>query len=712
MSLAFEQIQALLHARSVAVVGASTDPRKVSGRPLGYLLRHRYGGRVYPVHPTAAEVQGVPAFPSLLAIPDPVDLAVVSVPAAGVPAVLRACAGRGVRAAVILTAGFAETGGLGGRLEDEVRAIARAGGMAVCGPNSVGIINVWERLTASFSAHLEQDLLPGPIAFVSQSGAMGTTIYNRMQDEGLGFSYFVSSGNEAVLESLDYVEAILPDERTRVVAAYVEGFRDGARLFRVGALARELGKSIVVLKVGRTEPARRAALSHTASVTGSYAVYRAAFRQAGIVHVHDVEELVDACRLLGGGRSIPGPRLGIITTSGGAGVLASDHVVAAGLEVPALSPDTRRRLEAALPAFAACGNPVDVTGQIFAEPGLLRRAVEILAAEEAVDALAVVLTMAPSETARRLAADLVQLARGPTKPLAVCWLAGSLVDGGRAVLREAGVPLYASVPSLAAGLRILLAAGPGARPSPASRPERRPSLPPGLLAALEQGGLLPYARARELLSLAGIPGPREAVVQDPAEAAAEAKRLGSPVALKLLSPALTHKTEAGAVRLGLEGPRAVEEAAADLLALAGRSLPPDSLEGLLVQEMVEGAVEALLGAVRDPQFGPVLTFGLGGVFVEALGDVSHRLPPLSRGDAESMTRELAGACVLEGARGRPPRDREALLLALLRFSALVEAIGPGLLEMDINPLLLREEGRGVVAVDVRVVGRRPDRSGP
>ncbi|MBI2528510.1 MAG: acetate--CoA ligase family protein [Candidatus Rokubacteria bacterium] len=698
-------MEALLRARSVAILGASGDPRKVSGRPQKYLLRHAYRGAIYPVNPTATEVQGLPAYPSLAAIPGPVELAVVCVPAAKVPDAMTACGARGVPAAVILTAGFAETGADGARIQDEVALIARAHGIAVCGPNSVGIVNVWERLAASFSAALEQDLVPGPIAFVSQSGAMGTTIFNRMQDEGLGFSYFVSSGNEAVVESLDYMEALLPDERTRVIGGYIEGFRDGRKLFGVADLAHRLGKPIVLLKAGRTESGTRAALSHTASVTGSHRVYEAALRQAGVIAVHDIEELVDACRLLSRGRTFPGRRIGVLTGSGGAGVLAADHLGQAGLDVPSFSAATREALTAALPPFAACNNPVDVTAQIFAEPQLLEAAYAILTDEEVVDGLALVLTMAPAETARRLAEDVVRFTREGKKPLAVCWLAGSLVENGRTVLREAGVPLYASLPALASGLRVMVEAG---RPAavPTGPAAQRPPLPPPLRAALARGGLLPYARARELLACFGIPGPREAIVKTARAARRAALDLGGPVALKLLSAALTHKTDAGAVRLGLAPGAAVEKAARELLAL-GAGLPPGSVEGLLVQEMVEGGVEALVGAALDPQFGPVVTFGLGGVFVEVLRDVVHRLPPLGAAEAEAMTREIAGARILDGLRGQPPRDRAALVGALLGLSALLQEAGGLVAELDANPLLLLPEGRGVTAVDVRVVGHGP-----
>ncbi|MBI3031653.1 MAG: acetate--CoA ligase family protein [Candidatus Rokubacteria bacterium] len=698
------RLQPLLEPESVTIIGASTDAQKISGRPLRYLLRHGYKGRIYPVNAGAGEVLGLAAYPEVRALPEVPDLAVICVPAARVPAALEACGEHGIPAAVVLSAGFAETGEEGARLQAQAASIAARSGMFLCGPNSVGVINVWRRLTASFSAHLEEGLLAGPIAFVSQSGAMGTTTFNRMQDEGLGFSYFVSSGNQALLEAVDFIEAFLHDDHTEVVAAYIEGVRDGSKVLRVGRLARELGKPIVVLKAGRTDSGRRAALSHTAAVTGSHAVYRTAFRQAGIVMVEDIEELVDACRLLSQHRSLPGARMAVISGSGGVSVLAADHFAKAGLEIPLLSPDTVTTLQQILPPFAACQNPVDVTGQLFASPRLLQAALATAAQDPSVDGIALVLSMAPPDAARRMAEDIVLFAPQSPKPLAVGWLGGSMVEEGRAIIRKAGIPLYTTLPALAAGLRILVEAG--RRTQFVEAAHSVGVLPAPRREALERGGILPYLEARALLDHIGIEGPREAIVRDADEAVENAAQLGFPVAVKLLAPALSHKSEAGAVRVNLTTAHAVREAVGDLLEVARTRLAGEPGEGLLVQQMITGGSEFLLGLVRDAQFGNVLTLGAGGILVEVLRDVVHGLPPLSRGEAERMIGELAAARILDGVRGQPRRDREALIDALLRLSTLAETAGDAIEEMDINPLIVREEGRGAFAVDVRVVGRR------
>jgi acetyltransferase len=636
-------------------------------------------------------------------LPEVPDLAVICVPAAQVPPAVEACGESGVPAAVVLSSGFAETGEEGHRLQTEIASIARRHRMLLCGPNSVGVINVRLHLTASFSAHLEGDLLAGAIAFVSQSGAMGTTTFNRMQDEGLGFSYFVSSGNEASLEALDFIEAFLLDEHTQVVAAYIEGVHDGRKVFSVAELARTLGKKVVILKAGQTDSGRRAALSHTAAVTGSHAVYRAAFKQAGIIAVDDIEELVDACRLLSRGLSMSGDRVAVVTGSGGVSVLTADHFARAGLEIPLLSPTTVAALQRTLPPFAACQNPVDVTGQLFASPGLLRTALATLAVDASVDGIALVLSMAPPEVARRIAEDVVAFAPRSPKPLAVGWLGGSMVDGGRAVIRNAGIPLYSTLPALASGLRVLVQAG-GRVPSVKSA-RSMGSLPISLRRVLERGGMLRYDEARALLQHFGIQGPGEVIVQDPEEAVEKAAELGFPVAVKLLSQALSHKTDVGAVRTGLTSSTAVREAVGDLLDLAKR-LNLDSMEGVLVQQMVTGGLELLLGIVRDRQFGSVVTFGLGGTLVEVLRHVVHRLPPLSRGEGEDMVGGAGLERILQGVRGQPPRDREGLIDTLIRVSGLAEVAGEFIEELDINPLMVLEKGRGVVAVDVRVIGRK------
>ncbi len=693
----------LLHARSVAVVGASTDPAKVSGRPLRYLQRHGYGGRIYPIHATAAEVQGLAAFPDVRALPEVPELAVVCVPAAHVAEALSRCGEAGIPAVVVISSGFAETGPAGRARQEDIAALARRHGLLLCGPNSVGVINVWEHLTASFSAHLEQELLPGSIAFVSQSGAMGTTTFNRMQDEGLGFSFFVSSGNEASLEALDFIEAFLLDDRTRVIAAYIEGVHDGRKLFTVGQLARELGKPVVVLKAGQTGSGRRAALSHTGALTGSHAVYHAAFKQAGVVAVNDIEELVDACRLLSRGVSLPGCRVALITGSGGISVLASDHFARAGLEIPLLSDATVAALRRILPEFAACQNPVDVTGQLFASPALMRAALGAVAADPSIDGVALVLSMAPPAVARRVAEDIVAFARGSPKPLATAWVGGSMVDPGRSVIRDAGMPLFSTLPALAAGLRILVDAGRSVVSA-----EARPTmgLPAWLHAALARGGPLTYREARALLCHVGVRGPREAIVQDADAAVQSAQDTGFPVAIKLLASGASHKSDIGAVRTGLANADAARQAACELLALGDRRPNLGPVEGLLVQEMIPAGTETLLGIVRDPQFGGVLTFGLGGTLVEVMRDVTHRLPPLSRSDAEAMIDETMAGRILAGVRGRPSGDRAALVDAMLRMSDLAVVAGNAVDELDINPFIVLAEGCGGVAVDIRVAGRK------
>jgi len=699
-------LERFFRPRAIAIVGASDDFTKISGRPLKFLLDKGYAGQIHPVNPKYAAVAGLRCYPSVSAIPGPVDLAIVAVPARAVLAAIEDCVAKGAPAAVVFSSGFGEMGDEGRALEAAVAAAARRGGLRLCGPNTLGFMNTFDRVLATFSQAGDGDTPPGPVAFVTQSGAFGTAMVALGRREGLAFGYFVNSGNEADLGFADLLGWVLEDRRVKVVAGYIEGLRDGRRLLDVADRALELGTPLVIAKVGRLTAGARAAASHTGALAGSDRVYAGVFRQKGILRPSDEEALLDLAAAFSLCRLPAGRGLGLVTQSGGAGVLMADRAEEVGLAVPELSAETQAALRGVVPPFGAVRNPVDITAQFIAEPALLRSALELVLRDPGVD-LAIFYLGLMERFADQVVANLRDVHAGATKPLLVAWAAAP--EGARRALREAGIcvlPTATRAVDAAHGLAAF------------AEHRRRRAAPVG-----DGGGTPPAAGAAALARLRAAPGPRtlgavEACellaaygvgvarlrrVTSGAAAAAAARALGGPFAVKVDSSAIPHKTEADAVRVGLRDPAAAGPAYDEVTANARRRHPEAPIDGAIVQEMVTDGVEVVVGLVQDPQFGPVVMVGLGGVLVEALEDVAFGAAPLTRDEARRMVEGLRGARVLGGVRGRPPADLEALLDVLLAVSRLgVDAAG-AVTALDINPLLVRARGGGAVAVDALVV---------
>jgi acetyltransferase len=705
-------LERLFRPRAIAIIGASEDFSKINGRPLKFLLDKGYPGRIFPVNPKYATLAGLPCYPSVAAIPEPVDLAIVAVPARAVPDAVADCVARQVAAAVVFSSGFGEMGDEGRRLEAQVVEAARRGGLRLLGPNTVGFMNTFDHVMATFSQAGDGPTPPGPAAFLTQSGAFGTAMVGLGRRHGLAFGYFVNSGNEADLTFAELLGWIVDDPQVRVLAGYIEGLRDGRRLLAVADRALEAGKPLVIAKVGRSAAGARAAVSHTGALAGQDRVYADVFRQKGILRPRDEEGLLDLVSAFALAPLPAGPGLGLVTHSGGAGVLMADRAEELGLAVPELHAETQAALRQVVPAFGAVRNPVDITAQFIAEPALLRAALETVLADPGIDAAIFYLGLMERH-ADQVVANLRAVREQTAKPLLVAWVAAP--EAAQVALRASGIcvlPTATRAVDAVHGLaqfaaarrrRLARAADPASPPTAAGAIERARRT-----AEATGSTILGTPQAFELLAAYGVRVPRARLVTSPDEAAAAVEALGGPAALKIESPAIAHKTEADAIRLGVRDAAGARRAFEEIVTSARRHAPAAPIHGVLVQEMVPGGVEVALGFHRDAQFGPVVMVGLGGVLVEVLQDVAFGAAPLTRDEAEEMVRGLRGVRALAAFRGRPPADQDALVDALLAVSRLAADGEDTLAELDVNPLLVLPRGRGAIAVDALVGVRLSD----
>jgi len=686
-------LDGLLFPRSVAVIGATPVAGKIGN--VVFTNVANFPGEVYAVNPKYQEIAGKPCFPSVLDLPKPVDLAVVVIPAEGVSQVLRECGKKGIKNAAVITAGFKESGPEGAKRERELVQIAEEFGLNVLGPNVLGLISTRVGLNATFAP---KGALPGSIAFMSQSGAFCTSVLDWAWKEKLGFSHFVSLGNKAVLDESDFLAAFAEDPETKVIVAYLEGIKDGPRFME---LARRISqeKPIVILKAGRAEAGARAVSSHTGTMAGSDHAYDAAFRQCGVIRARTVEELFDYAYILSRQPLPKGKRIGIVTNAGGAGVMAADAAEWEGLAVARLSESTLQALAGRLPPEAAIYNPVDIIGHATAEQ--YRAALELVLADPGVD-LGVALS-APHPILRY--ADLARVVAEAKerfgKPIAVSFMAGELGEEAEEILRQAGIPSFFDPARAVRALSALVKYAEiraRSRTPPPRFPVDLPKARKILKSAGEKGWVRLGLEAMELLSAYGIPVAKGGVAKTAEEARKIAEEIGKPVAIKILSPEITHKTEVGGVRLSVP-PQEADRVAWELLNAFRKTFPGIPMDGVYVQEMLPPGREVILGMVRDPTFGPLLMFGLGGIYVEVLRDVAFGVAPLSREEAEEMVRLIRGAKILLGVRGQPPVDLAGLVDLILRLSQM-SVENPEILELDLNPVMCYPER--VVAVDVRM----------
>ena len=690
-------IHALLSPRSIAILGASSDFRKISGRPIKHLLDKGYGGRIYPVNPKYERIGELTCYPSVEAIPGEVDLAVVVLPAAAVVPAFAELGRKRVPAAVVFSSGFGETGPEGKELEAELKAAARAAGVRLCGPNCLGLINAFDRMVATFSQYADGEVNAGPIGFVTQSGAFGTAIAALARNRGLGLGYFVNTGNEADVDFVDAMREVIRDPRIKVGCGYIEGLKNGRGLAELATLAMELGKPLVLCKVGRKSAGARAAASHTGSLAGEDAVFNGVVRQLGILRARNEEQMLDLAEVLAYCPPPQGSGVAIATQSGGAGVLMADRAEELRLAIPVLAPETQRQIMATIPGFGVAANPIDVTGQFVAEPAVLRESVLLMLEDPRVHVGVVWLQLMGAHVDLLLGIFDEVKAR-TTLPFVVCWVAAP--ERAAAELRRRGIAcLRGGEPAIEA-IAGLVRWAEARRRWLAERQARDAAQLPAL-ALPDGGGVVPSADAARLLGAAGVTLAPLELARSADEAVRAAARLGFPVALKIESPDILHKTEAQAVRLGLADAAAVRKAFAEVTACALAYRADARIDGVVVQKMAAGDVEFVLGLKNDPVFGPVLMAGLGGVLVEVLKDVAFRRCPLSAPQAEEMLEALQGKAILAGVRGKPAVDRAALVRLICAVSRFGAAAGARLAELDLNPVLLSPAG--AVAVDMVLV---------
>jgi acetyltransferase len=712
----WRDLSPLMNPRSVAIIGASQrgssalnrEPR--GNRVIRNLRSFGYPGRIVTVNPKYSEVMDCPCYPEIGAIPEPVDCVVLAVPNRHVPDLLDSAAAAGVRAAVVFSAGFAETGGEGKERQARLEALSRERGFLICGPNCYGVLNVFGKAPL-FASTIPQGFLAGPVALVSQSGGLSTTIANAlMLNRHVGLSHIVSCGNQAGATVEEYFNYFVDDENTKVIAAFVEGFKQPHKLLQVARKAASQNKPLIILKGGRSEVSQRAAATHSGSLAGSAEVIDAAFRQTGVVSVRSLNELMDAVSVFSCddfvNRYNGGRRIGVLSGSGGECTLVSDAASNVGLEVPELTETTKLQLQEAVADFGNMNNPLDGTGAMYDDEKIFPRLLQALVDDAHIDVVTVNLEAndpRPKElkSGNRFSAAIEKAATSSRKPIS-CFssIVGGPVDREILVpLRDAGVPLMEGAECATVTIRNLAeyfefqknrqstSAEISAAPS---RAEKLPS------------GVLPAENAFRLFEKFGIPVVPTVLVHSADEAAAAAEHMGFPVALKIESADITHKSDVGGVALKLSNESEIRAAYARIHAEAGRRAVNAKIDGVVVQRMAGEGVEMILGVKRDPLFGPVVLCGFGGILVELLKDVAIGIPPLSHEQTRDMVQRLRGFPILGGVRGKPPADVGALCDAIEGLSRLAQSLGDQLAGLDINPLIVLPKGGGAVAVDALV----------
>ena len=699
--------------KGVAVVGASRDSGKLSYGVVRNLVdpQHGYPGPVYPINPKANEILGLRCYPDIGSVPDPVELAILIIPAALVPRAIEACGLRGVKAAVVISGGFREVGPAGAALEREMVETANRFGMRIMGPNGIGVIDTHTPLNTTFVKGMPPR---GHISFLSQSGALCGGIIDWTLGRGIGFSRFLSVGNEADVNETDVIPFLAADEVSRVIALYLEDVKGGPTF--VDALREaSLLKPVLAIKAGRTASGQAATASHTGALAGVHAAFRAACKQTGVVEVESIQALIDGALALAYQPLPAGDRIAIVTNAGGPAALAADALETAGLRLARSSTETQVTLRGLLHPDAQVGGPVDMLGGAGEHD--FRAALDAVLADPACDGVLAVLVpqvlVNPDAVVEAFAAAAAAQ-QGQAKPLLACLMGEASLAEALRIAHSAEIPAYTFPEDAVEAFGIMrqrarwLQAGTKRIPAEGRdtfrvQPGAERSTQELVRTAKSEGhAALDAAECRFVMEAYGIPTPAESLAASPEDAAASAAKIGFPVVMKLMSPDFLHKSDAGGVLLNIQDTTAARNGFETLIARAYAAHPGAHLHGVMVQKQVTGGREVIVGFKRDPTFGPLIMFGLGGIYVEVLADVSFRLAPLSASDAAQMIDEVRSARLLAGLRGALPADRDALIEAIVRVGRLA-AGHPDIAELDINPLIVLPQGQGVTAVDVRAI---------
>lgn len=700
-----ERLEAIFSPSSIAVVGASTVPGKVGHDLFANILRGGYTGTLFPVNPKARSVLSVKSYPNLTEIPDPVELAILVVPPTAALAAVEEAAHKGVKGIVIVSAGFREVGPEGRAVEDKITARCREAGIRLVGPNCLGVINPHPsvRMNASFSNRMPA---PGHISFISQSGALCTSVLDFAAERNFGFSKFISIGNKADVDELDLLRYLHHDQDTQVIMIYLEELRRGPEFIQEvkEITSGDRPTPILVIKSGRTVAGARAAASHTGSLAGSEAVYDAIFNQSGIIRVDSIEELFNFAGAFASKKTPLGNKVAIVTNAGGPGIVATDMTVSSGLELARFHEETVETLQSHLPVTANLHNPVDVIGDATQER--YEKALEAVIKDENVDGAVVILTPQSMTNALETAKAIVKIDQKTQKPILCCFMGIFDVSAGVKVLQENRIPVYRFPEHAAKAFGALyrysrwLNRQKLAQYTLVHDKERARQI---IRDAVEQGRRsLTEWEGGELLRCYGFQTLPSFVAKTREEAVEYAVSLTFPVALKIVSPQILHKTDAHAVRLNITSPQDVAKAYDAVVANAKAYNPAADIGGVLVQKMALPGEEVILGMTRYPIFGPLLMFGLGGIFVELFKDVNFRVAPIGRNEARRMIRGIRGYQLLKGVRGRPETDTAVLERYLVCLSDLV-LDHPEIHELDLNPVIVHEKGAGATVADVRVL---------
>lgn len=689
------RLEAVLSPSSIAILGASGSPDRIGGIALAHLARLGFAGQVYPINPKYPELGGYSCYPDVESLPDVPDVAVLALPAEDVLPMLERCHAKGIPAAIVYAAGYAEVGEEGAVRQQQLVEFSRRTSMQIVGPNCMGLANLGTRAITSFVPTFKAfppDGEPGRVSLVTQSGSMCSDIYVTGWMMNMRFRHFINTGNEACVEFSDYLDYLVDDNGTETVAGYVEGLRDGEGFISAATRLREAGKPLILLKAGESERGSEVTQSHTAALAGNRAVYRAAFAQLGVMQARHTVHLSDLAYL---SRFQRGKRLGsrvvVASISGAMGAVTADLLSAQELHLPTLSQSCQQKLLGSVPGIAMVCNPVDMTGQLFSRSRLATEVLETMLSDDAADVL---LVYATGSLFERIAPELIEVAASTDCLVAVVATSGTTET--RRQLEAAGIPVFpdAARASEALGTAVRWAEG-------AARTRRWSSL---RSAAVSKPAVSPPpARAdehqvKQWLAQFGVPVGHAEVARDAAQAKAVAARLNGPLAMKILSPDIAHKTEVGGVQLNLDSDDAADAAQAMLDTVAAAA-PAAELRGVLLQPMEQGVCELIIGVTRDPVFGLTMTVGLGGVMTELFQDVTHRLLPVDAGMAREMLQELRASRLMQGFRGKPVADVAAAEQAIVAVSNAAMAVGPKLSELEINPLLVKPQGQGAIALD-------------
>jgi acyl-CoA synthetase (NDP forming) len=678
------RLEPLLSPDSIAIVGASNNAARIGGMPIAHLTKFGYAGQIYPINPKYEEVFGLRCWPDIESLPQAPDLVVLAIAAADVLPMLKRCAAKGVRAVIVYAAGFAEEGAKGAQLQAELEAYVATTDLVVAGPNLMGFANLNRQVHTNFASVFNTAPMQagqGSVSLLTQSGNVCAAVYAIARRLGVEFSHFINTGNEACVDFAQYLDYMAQDAGTEVCMGYIEELRDGPRFIAAATEFVRQDKLLILYKAGETEKGSEAVRSHTSALAGDQAIYQAAFRQLNIIQSNDFVQMAQLAHLAGYRHKSAGKRVAIITISGALGAILADKFIGAGLDVPTLPQALQDTLRAGIPDYGMVSNPVDVTGNVVNDPGFVRTAMEALAQSDAVDSVVI---YAPGYMLDRMADDLCAVSAQFSKLFVA-------IDTGAAQTREqlraGGVPVFEDIGVAVSALAPFLLWQ--ERRSRNRWLELRAAPLPAPVALPAQ---LDEYRCKQLLAAHGMPASGERVASTADEATAAADALGYPVVLKVLSPDIAHKTEAGGVKLRLATAAEVRLAFGDILASARRYDAAARIEGVLVGRMESGVAELIVGATRDPVFGMTLTVGLGGILTELYKDVSHRVLPVDEAMAREMLGELKAFPLLTGYRGRPQGDVDAACAAIAGFSRAVLALGDPIQEVEVNPLLVKEQG--------------------